>query len=85
MMWSRCCFRGILRSLRWWCMTFTGKAGENRREVRRRIMMLRHSPRKAGDYDDNGLLKVPGVFWCGVLLQTRAWWLTGRVLPGNSS
>ncbi|EPD0210837.1 DUF2919 family protein [Salmonella enterica] len=40
-------------------------------------MMLRHSSRKAGDYDDNGLLKVPVVFWCGVLLQTRVWWLTG--------
>lgn len=41
-------------------MTFTGKAGENRREVRRRIMMLRHSPHKTGDYDDNGLLNTRG-------------------------
>ncbi|EMD3747643.1 DUF2919 family protein [Salmonella enterica] len=39
--------------------------------------MIRQTVYKAGDFDDHGLLKVPWLFWCGVLLQIRAWWLTG--------
>ncbi|EDV9210769.1 DUF2919 family protein [Salmonella enterica] len=39
--------------------------------------MIRQTVYKAGDFDDHGLLKAPWLFWCGVLLQTRTWWLTG--------
>ncbi|EAO1992442.1 DUF2919 family protein [Salmonella enterica] len=31
---------------------------------------------EASEFDDNGQVKAPLLFWCGLLLQTRAWWLT---------
>ncbi|EHG5810752.1 DUF2919 domain-containing protein, partial [Salmonella enterica subsp. enterica serovar Nottingham] len=39
--------------------------------------MIRQTTYRAGDFDDHGLLKAPWLFWCGALLQTRAWWMTG--------
>ncbi|EAN8326090.1 DUF2919 family protein [Salmonella enterica] len=32
---------------------------------------------RPGDFDDNGLLKAPVLFWGGLVLQARAWWLAG--------
>lgn len=39
--------------------------------------MIRQTKYKAGDFDNHGLLKVPWLFWCGVVLEVRGWWLTG--------
>ncbi|EKC4779431.1 hypothetical protein OP140_002996 [Salmonella enterica] len=42
------------------------------------LVLSRHEnlpPRKAGDYDDNGLLNMSQLFWCDTLLQVRTWWL----------
>ncbi|EAV6566464.1 DUF2919 family protein [Salmonella enterica] len=39
--------------------------------------MIRQTTYRAGDFDDHGLLKAPWLFWCGALLQARAWWMTG--------
>ncbi|ECW8929447.1 DUF2919 family protein [Salmonella enterica] len=30
-----------------------------------------------GDFDDNGLLKAPVLFWVGLVVMARAWWLMG--------
>ncbi|EID6352404.1 DUF2919 family protein [Salmonella enterica] len=32
---------------------------------------------RPGDFDDNGLLKAPVLFWAGLVVLARAWWLTG--------
>ncbi|HCM1955425.1 TPA: DUF2919 family protein [Salmonella enterica subsp. salamae serovar 9,46:z4,z24:z39:z42] len=41
---------------------------------------------RAEDFDENGLLKAPVVFWCALFLQLRTWWLTGMViLTGQGS
>ncbi len=32
-----------------------------------------------GDFDDNGLLKAPVLFWVGLVVLARAWWLAGLV------
>ncbi|EBV5086543.1 DUF2919 domain-containing protein [Salmonella enterica subsp. enterica serovar Ball] len=42
--------------------------------------MMRLQGLKAEDFDEQGLLKVPPLFWCGLLLQARAWWLTGLAM-----
>lgn len=34
---------------------------------------------RASDFDDDGLLKAPVLFWVGVVVLARAWWLTGLV------
>ncbi|EDW6066444.1 DUF2919 domain-containing protein [Salmonella enterica subsp. enterica serovar Oslo] len=33
--------------------------------------------RNPGDFDDNGLLKAPVIFWVGLVVLARAWWLAG--------
>ncbi|ASD90259.1 DUF2919 family protein [Salmonella enterica] len=32
---------------------------------------------RPGDFDDNGLLKAPVLFWVGLVVLARAWWLAG--------
>ncbi|EKS6154857.1 DUF2919 family protein [Salmonella enterica] len=32
-----------------------------------------------GHFDDNGLLKAPVLFWVGLVVLARAWWLAGLV------
>ncbi|EAA0699020.1 DUF2919 family protein [Salmonella enterica] len=39
--------------------------------------MIRQTTYRSSDFDDHGLLKAPWLFWCGALLQARAWWMTG--------
>lgn len=34
--------------------------------------------RRPGDFDDNGLLKAPLLFWVGLIVLARAWWLAGH-------
>lgn len=36
--------------------------------------------RRAEDFDERGLLKVPLLFWFGLFLLVRAWWLTGLAM-----
>ncbi|EKP5434251.1 DUF2919 family protein [Salmonella enterica] len=31
----------------------------------------------SGNFDDNGLLKAPVLFWVGLVVLARAWWLAG--------
>ncbi|MCU6261846.1 DUF2919 domain-containing protein [Escherichia coli] len=38
---------------------------------------------RESDFNDHGLLTVPLLFWCGLLLQTRAWWLTGLAMAAE--
>ncbi|EDS8108139.1 DUF2919 domain-containing protein [Salmonella enterica] len=33
-----------------------------------------------GDFDDNGLLKAPVLFWVGLVVMARAWWLSGLMV-----
>ncbi|ECC3466342.1 DUF2919 family protein, partial [Salmonella enterica subsp. enterica] len=37
--------------------------------------MMREPCRRPDDFDDNGLLKAPVLFWVGLVVQARAWWL----------
>ncbi|EAY4774541.1 DUF2919 domain-containing protein [Salmonella enterica] len=37
--------------------------------------MVRFSSRHPDDFDDNGLLKAPFLFWAGLVVLARAWWL----------
>ncbi|EMJ2324010.1 DUF2919 family protein [Salmonella enterica] len=39
--------------------------------------MMREPCRRPDDFDDNGLLKAPVLFWVGLVVQARAWWLAG--------
>ncbi|EAO6410085.1 DUF2919 domain-containing protein [Salmonella enterica] len=39
---------------------------------------------RAEDFDHHGRLRVPALFWLAVLLQTRAWWLTGLEIVAGS-
>ncbi|WP_080179201.1 DUF2919 family protein [Salmonella enterica] len=34
---------------------------------------------RASDFDDYGLLKAPVLFWVGIVVLARAWWLAGLV------
>lgn len=36
--------------------------------------------RGPGDFDDNGLLKAPVLFWVGLVVLARAWWLAGLMV-----
>lgn len=39
---------------------------------------MKHLPFfRPGDFDDNGLLKAPVLFWAGLVVLARAWWLAG--------
>ncbi|HAO0324324.1 TPA: DUF2919 domain-containing protein [Escherichia coli] len=38
---------------------------------------------RESDFNDHGLLRVPRLFWCGLLLQARAWWLTGLAMAAE--
>lgn len=39
---------------------------------------MKHLPFfRPGDFDDNGLLKAPVLFWVGLVVLARAWWLAG--------
>ncbi|ECD9534027.1 DUF2919 domain-containing protein, partial [Salmonella enterica] len=38
--------------------------------------MMREPVHHPGDYDENGLLKAPVLFWVGLIVLARAWWLT---------
>ncbi|EDR8674571.1 DUF2919 family protein [Salmonella enterica] len=39
---------------------------------------MKHLPFfRPGDFDDNGLLKAPVLFWGGLVVLARAWWLAG--------
>ncbi|ENF9608371.1 DUF2919 family protein [Salmonella enterica] len=41
---------------------------------------MKHLPScRPRDFDDNGLLKVPVLFWVGLGMLARAWWLSGLV------
>lgn len=42
--------------------------------------MISRSRHGAEDFDERGLLKVPVLFWCGLVLLCRAWWLTGLAM-----
>lgn len=42
--------------------------------------MIRWEVYKANDFDDNGLLKAPVLFWIGLIVLMRAWWLTGMAM-----
>ncbi|ECJ9600540.1 DUF2919 domain-containing protein [Salmonella enterica] len=35
------------------------------------------------DFDDNGLLKAPRLFWGGGIVLARAWWLTGLAMTSE--
>lgn len=39
--------------------------------------MMRDTTYQPGDFDDNGLLKAPVLFWVGLVVLARAWWLAG--------
>ncbi|ECG8633886.1 DUF2919 domain-containing protein [Salmonella enterica subsp. salamae] len=39
--------------------------------------MMRDTAYQPGDFDDNGLLKAPVLFWVGLVVLARAWWLAG--------
>lgn len=41
---------------------------------------MKHLPLHPGDFDDNGLLKAPFLFWLGLVVLARAWWLTGLMI-----
>lgn len=45
---------------------------------------MRRTFHRHSDFDSNGLLKAPWMFWGGVLLQARAWWLTGLAMASDS-
>lgn len=47
--------------------------------------MMRERFYRPGDFDDNGLLRAPVLFWGGLVVQTRAWWLAGLVAIMDSS
>lgn len=32
---------------------------------------------RSGNFDDNGLLKAPVLFWVGLVMLARPWWLAG--------
>ncbi|EBY2668967.1 DUF2919 domain-containing protein [Salmonella enterica subsp. enterica serovar Teko] len=36
--------------------------------------MMRDTAYQPDDFDDNGLLKAPVLFWIGLVLLARAWW-----------
>lgn len=39
---------------------------------------MKHLPFfRSGNFDDNGLLKAPVLFWGGLVVLARAWWLAG--------
>lgn len=41
--------------------------------------MMREPFLRPCDFDDNGLVKVPTLFWVGLVVLARAWWLGGLV------
>ncbi|ECQ8982654.1 DUF2919 family protein [Salmonella enterica subsp. enterica] len=43
--------------------------------------LFSHHP---SDFDNNGLLKAPIVFWVGLVVLARAWWLTGLMAMVDS-
>ncbi|EAX3650658.1 DUF2919 family protein (plasmid) [Salmonella enterica subsp. diarizonae] len=42
--------------------------------------MMRGHFYHSGDFDDNGLLKAPAIFWAGLIVLARAWWLSGLMV-----
>ncbi|HBB6657811.1 TPA: DUF2919 family protein [Salmonella enterica] len=40
---------------------------------------------RASDFDDYGLLKAPALFWIGLVVQARAWWLAGLMSMMDAS
>ncbi|ENW6033187.1 DUF2919 family protein [Salmonella enterica] len=45
--------------------------------------MMREPVHYPGDYDENGLLKAPVLFWVGGIVLARAWCLTGAAMTSQ--
>ncbi|ENP9883693.1 DUF2919 family protein [Salmonella enterica] len=45
--------------------------------------MMREPCHRPDDFDDNGLLKAPVLFWGGLVMLARAWWLAGLVIASD--
>ncbi|HBZ9867751.1 TPA: DUF2919 family protein [Salmonella enterica subsp. houtenae] len=42
--------------------------------------MIKQDFNDPGNFDDNGLLRAPRLFWAGIIVMARAWWMTGMVV-----
>ncbi|EIW8335913.1 DUF2919 family protein [Salmonella enterica] len=45
--------------------------------------MMREPCHRPDDFDDNGLLKAPVLFWVGLVMLARAWWLAGLAIASE--
>ncbi|EBO9885287.1 DUF2919 domain-containing protein [Salmonella enterica] len=87
--WSRCCSGDILKNLlRWYTASAGPVAAKQKPEIKDvtggSIMTIRATYR-ASDFDNDGLLKAPVLFWVGIVVLARAWWLAGLVSMMDAS